>query len=599
MSARQQPSRGCGLRAAILLLGVAGALGAAASESDPPELEDARLAEYEAPGRKSLLALQVFRSSQTIEARDDSGRRGVATLTNLNPNVGAWLLVRLEWKGESRAATYHLENADPAGQRVRLDPEHPFGVAIGDAGGETRCDLWSRAPSGLARAAASARTFAPLCGGRLYLRNAVEGRKTKLEWTTDFLRDHVWRGEQITTFVRETFFQDAFLATSEVSAPEAPGPGGRENPVGAPARPLVDPRYDEHTLVASDLGLTLAKDAGRRLRVGRWYALRDSPGIFASAVQPRLVAPEVIARQAGRVNPLDPVESGAVVYLVAFDLARFELGYALGTEHPRLEWSDRVQESIRDPALRGPDGFADSEPLVRVGLLAPPHVERVAATFTGGFKRRHGGFRYSDLAARNRGSHYGFVEQGVVFSKLVPGLATLAVADTGEVSMGTWSETGPAALRHLRHARQNGVPLIEPDPQTGAPRPGDMVRHWGLGNWSGSQDSRFRTLRAGACLQERDGARFLIYGYFSAATPSAMARVFEAYDCRYAMLLDINALEHTYLAVYRVRDGEFTTQHLVEGMSVLDQRTGDQEFPRFVAFADNRDFFYLLRRDAR
>jgi hypothetical protein len=148
----------------------------------------------------------------------------------------------------------------------------------------------------------------------------------------------------------------------------------------------------------------------------------------------------------------------------------------------------------------------------------------------------------------------------------------------------------------VRHARQNGVAILEPDPQTRAPHPGALVRNWGRGNWSGSKDNRLRSLRAGVCLQEPEGRRFLVYGYFSTATPSAMARVFQAYGCRYAMHLDMNALEHTYLAVYRLRDGTFATQHLVEGMSVLDKPVKEQELPRFVAYADNRDFFYLVRR---
>ena len=58
-------------------------------------------------------------------------------------------------------------------------------------------------------------------------------------------------------------------------------------------------------------------------------------------------------------------------------------------------------------------------------------------------------------------------------------------------------------------------------------------------------------MRSGSVARGSDGKRFLIYGYFPTATPSAMARVFQAYGCRYAMLLDMNALEHTYLALYR------------------------------------------------
>jgi hypothetical protein len=148
----------------------------------------------------------------------------------------------------------------------------------------------------------------------------------------------------------------------------------------------------------------------------------------------------------------------------------------------------------------------------------------------------------------------------------------------------------------VRFARQNGVPLIERDAASGRSEPGALVTEWGAGNWSGSEDKRLRTLRAGLCLQEYQERRFLVYGYFSTATPSAMATVFQGYGCRYAMLLDMNALEHTYLALYHRKDARLLIQHLIEGMSVLDKTSGGQHLPRFVSFPDNRDFFYLLRR---
>jgi hypothetical protein len=148
----------------------------------------------------------------------------------------------------------------------------------------------------------------------------------------------------------------------------------------------------------------------------------------------------------------------------------------------------------------------------------------------------------------------------------------------------------------VRFARQNGVPLIERDPASGRSEPGSLVTEWGPGNWSGSEDKHLRTLRAGLCLQENADHRFLVYGYFSSATPSAMATVFQGYGCRYAMLLDMNALEHTYLALYRQQDGRFLVQHLIQGMDQLDKTGGSQYLPRFVAFPDNRDFFYLMRR---
>jgi hypothetical protein len=75
-----------------------------------------------------------------------------------------------------------------------------------------------------------------------------------------------------------------------------------------------------------------------------------------------------------------------------------------------------------------------------------------------------------------------------------------------------------------------------------------------------------------------------------------MARVFQAYGCREAMQLDINALEHTYLAIYTHRENRVLVQHLIRGMDVLDRSSRGQVVPRFLGFPDDRDFFYLMRR---
>jgi hypothetical protein len=76
-----------------------------------------------------------------------------------------------------------------------------------------------------------------------------------------------------------------------------------------------------------------------------------------------------------------------------------------------------------------------------------------------------------------------------------------------------------------------------------------------------------------------------------------MARTFLAYGCRHAMLLDMNALEHTYLALY-VRDGERRRiQHLVHGMEVLDRTLRGEPVPRFLGVPDDRDFFYVLAKE--
>ncbi len=573
-----------------------------------PALEPQRLAEqlraYHDPGPKTILELQPFRHQTSIKVRDRAGQRGRATLINLNPTINVWYLLRLRWPADDGDRTYHLESSDPTGQDLVLESSHPYGLVIAQKSGRTPCDLWSaEAAVSIETAAASGSTYVHLCADALALRNETDGHQTAKERVTDFLRDNVWFGEQLTVFVRKNLFQDAYLTTSENGPAESrpagaidDGPGnGREAPdVPAPARVSCnDPGRCSH---ATEIGIGLGGEGRDRLDTGRWYPAEENPGVFVSAMEPGLVSPALLRSHRGAVDKLDEVEAEALAYLVAFDLDRFGVGYALGTDHPRTGWSQRALDAVREAAIPGPDGIADIAPLVATGMINPAVRSRVAATFTAGFKRSHGAFKWSELARENHGSHYGFIENGVVLSKLQPGLATVVVYGDGSLDLKTWSEADDDRLRQVRFARQNGVPILELDEASGKGVPGNKVNRWGAGNWSGSQDEKLRSLRAGLCLQESGGKRFLIYGYFSSATPSAMARAFQAYDCGYAMHLDMNALEHTYLALYQGSGPELVTEHLAAGMEVVDKSHRGRSVPRFLGYADNRDFFYLVRR---
>ena len=491
-----------------------------------------------------------------------------------------------------------MENRSPLDQKLALDPRYPYGIVIASDQKRFSCDLWSGfSQTSLDEARSSRSIYVPLCGDQVYLRNQTKGHKSKKEWATDFLRSYVPGGEELTLFVKETVYKDAFLRTSDIlSAEETGGIAVRKGSPGFPVPAWVNPSYKEDYLVPRGLGIELEHAVENKVQVGRWYQVKDLPGIFVSAIQPKLVAEEVIESQKKLVANLDSIESSALVYLVAFDLNRFEVGFAMGTEHPGVDWSDRVKQNIRDKTLPGPDGINTMEPLVNTGILNPADMERIAGTFIGGFKRFHGAFKYGDLALTNSGSHYGFIENGVVMSKLQPGLSTALVFADGTVALKTWTEKDNAILHKIRHARQNGVAIIEYDEATRVSKPGKLVNRWGPGNWSGSAKGEFRSLRAGLGIQEHEGSRFLVYGYFSSATPSAMARVFQAYGCKYAMHLDMNALVHTYLAVYRTQESQFLPEHLIEGMNELDKSSEEQIIPRFVGYADNRDFFYLLRK---
>jgi hypothetical protein len=548
--------------------------------------------QYQADVPKTIVELQPFRSTASAEFQMTSGR-GLATLINLNPRVNAWFLLTLRFGVGGRSLSYHVENPRPDTQMLALSA-HGDGVRIAVDGRDIECPLWPEGQaSTLQQAQHSELPYAPLCGDRLYLRNAVSGTFTHLERVTTFLRDHVWGGEKIVGFVKQEFFADAFLEKG--GAQGVTMPKARTASAGAPLPPQIDATFAQRGAVPEHLGIDVGQGPSGLL-LGQWYAIRDSAGMFISVIQPEALAAPVARQQSRTVNELDKVEAAALDYIVAIDLSQFDLGFALGTDHPRVEWSDRVLESARKPKLLGPDGIGSVAPLVVNGMINPPTVERAAAAFAGGFKREHGAFRYGALALENHGSHYGFIEQGVIFSKLQPGLATLFVDDTGAVHMKTWAPADDAELPHIKDARQNGVPLIEYDEKTATSLPGALVNSWGAGNWSGSSEEHLRTLRAGTCLLTSGARQFLVYGYFSTATPSAMARVFQAYGCRYAMHLDMNALEHTYFAVYSHKNGRIAVQHLIEGMAEVDRKGGDELAPRFLSFPDDRDFFYLTRK---
>ena len=541
---------------------------------------------------RSIVALQPSRQTSVASVQAGAGRTLQATLVNLNPSVNTWFVLTLEDAGRGRSAAYHLENAS-ARQQLRLDADGAGSIDVTADGRTTRCMILSAEPEGaLERARRSNVPFSPLCDGRLYLRNPVRGNRTELEATSEFLRDHVWGGEKIVGFVRSELFRDSYV---ERARPAAGGPVAA-GAAGAPPPAALRPESAARAVVPGLLGIDLA-DAASGVVLGQWYAARGAADVYVSVVEPAAVADAPAARP-GRPWSPDAVEAGALVYLVAFDLARFDIGFALGTDHPRLGWSARIRDEMRDAAAAGPDDIDSAAPLARTGMLAPALQGRALATFTGGFKREHGAFRYGALAQRNRGSHYGFVEQGVVFSTLAPGLATVYVLNDGSVDMKTWSEADNALLPRLRDARQNGVALLEPDAAGGAPSIGSLVDQWGPGNWSGSTEGQLRALRAGACLLVQGERRYLVYGYFSSATPATMAHVFRAYGCRYAMHLDMNALEHTYLALYTRQGQRMQVQHLVKGMSQLDKQSGAELLPRFLGYPDNRDFFYVLRRTA-
>jgi len=387
-------------RVAAVAAALAGAAAARAGAGDAPP--------------PTLLDLQPWRQVQRVPLAAPPGgvKPAALVLANLQPAANAWFVLTVPGPGGAPATDYHLENADPAGQHLALDPARPGDLLLragaappgGDAGAE-RCTLWPG--DALPAARRSRRAYAPLCGGRLYLRNPVAGHRSALEAGTEFLRDHVWGGEQVIGFVRRELFRDAYLQRAEPAPPTGAAPAAGAVPADAPPPARLADGAGPRVVATDALGLGLDLAGGEpALPLGQWRAVAGLAGVHLSVAQPAAVAP---LRAGAVVRPtvaaLDAVESQALAFLVAFDLAAFELGFALGTEHPRLGWSARVPPERRSGGGPGPDGIDRAAPLVRTGQLAPALQGRVAATFTGGFKREHGAFRHGALAQVNQGSH--------------------------------------------------------------------------------------------------------------------------------------------------------------------------------------------------
>jgi len=534
-----------------------------------------------------VIELQAQRQS-TLGRTGVGSQAPAVVLTDLNPLVHAWYVLDIR-RPDGAYLRYHLQLPEPATQRLVLDSADGARLLITDPRGDTACVL--QGESALTAAAQRPLPYVPLCGGKLYLRRQLAGAETALESAVEFVRTRVWSGEQLVNVVKE-HLQERARDTVELNANRADAVSAEIGPRPA----LVSDEYDTAELGVGRLGIQVDEPQPQALRVGHWYPALRHTGVYVSIIEPAAVAPLLQTSYSARVNPLGAAERRALVYLVAFDLSQFDLAFAMGTGHPRVGWSARAQAAVRGRGQPGPDGFDTLAPLAMTGMVPPWATQITAATFVGGFKRDHGAFKYGALGQRNRGSHYGFVEDGVVLSSLQPGLATVYVLLDGSVRFDTWQEHDSRKLPLVRYARQNGVPLIERESEGGAPVPGSLVNDWGRGNWSGSADSSLRAVRAGLCRQESARGTWLIYAYFSSATPSAMARVFQAYDCAYAMVLDMNALVHTYLAVYDHKQDAVEVEHVVADMLEADPEMGAERVPRFLTTPDNRDFFYLTRR---
>ncbi|MEO5343092.1 MAG: hypothetical protein H7842_07115 [Gammaproteobacteria bacterium SHHR-1] len=514
-----------------------------------------------------------------------------ASLINLNQAVNRWYLLALTDR-QGRQSVYNLITLD---DRLVLDLDNRAAEVL-ITGERDEQDYDCPIDSGIvqARQQADKRStgYLPVCNGQLLLTIKQNGFQPAIEKGAELIRWFAGDvGEGFINTVKEHFFQDRYTIADDT---EQTTPSRQQQEQSGPERARIRAGQEGHSLSTRELQLVLAEDSPSLL-AGQWYPLKHFDGVYASLMLPGLVPQEIEKSHRDRVKPLDGVERNALVYSLAVDLDQYSLGWGHGTDHPGVGWSERAIRIKKDNP-HGPDGFDRLDPLIPMGQVPPYEWARTIGTFSAGFQLRHSAFRYGKMSTFNKAHHYGFMEKGVLLSSPTENLVTLIMYQDGTVDMKVWEKGDEEKLPRIRHLRQNGVPLIHPD-ETGQGIPGVWVKHWGAGNWSGSADKKLRTPRGAACLLEQGDKRYLVYSYFSGATPSAMARTFQAYDCKVAIHLDLNSPGQAYASLFRPTEGgkAIDMELLVRNMN---QYMGDYgKNPRYLLKPDYKDFFYIFKKD--
>lgn len=549
----------------------------------------------------SVVELQPNRRAETLE--NAAGDR--ATLVNLNPAIGAWHLLETRFGGKT--TVLHLELFPLAANFGQRPTPHLWsgGLELELLGERKRFALWAPDPAAADRSGVLADApalgaeitgaltgkspYHVLCDGLALLRIPRPGSASAMELATDVLRQHRL-GEWFVDAMKPALIDGGESGDVSAAAPAAPSEEDRDAPRAAWLKPADTPP----THLPKALGI--ATDAGDApLACGRWYRAVNHPGVHVGVMIPALADDAVLASHPDRVRGAGTADRGAaemtnVAYMLAFDLAVHRFGWAAGAEHPSVEWSP-LAWAVKQSGP-GPDGFKGLSPVVPVGAVPPWLADRTVAVFTGGFKRKHGVLNAHPLGKVNNGTHYGFMQQGVVLSRLWPGLASAAILPDGRFDLLTWPADGDRRIAEFLHVRQNGLPLVEGVDDAGIPVPGEYVKDWKGGAWSGNIEGQQLTIRMGMGIQKHGGRSRLLLGYFTGATPNAMARVFQAYHCAYAMHLDMNSRSLCYTALI-TRDP--ATGALRPECLLRDMAPAANAPLRFLQTGDTRDFFYVTR----
>jgi hypothetical protein len=478
-------------------------------------------------------------------------------LVSLNPDINKWFLLKRNGK------TYHLENVS-AKNKISISNDNLI-VKAGIGFSEQKCSLWNALSA--KRIAKYKNPYYPLCNGLVYLRldRSSTTRLSLTEWATEKIRK-VSFGESFINFLKP------LIVATHAEAAEDRAVAHQESRKRSGGS-LLDAQINalspvEPVSVENHLGVSI-KNNEKFVRYGKWYQTNMHDGIYVSLMIPQIVAPSVLNSFPRKVKTIKNNEMDKLAYFTAYDLSKYSLNFVHGTTYPGLPANTKHKENYKT-----------------IGSIPPYKINSAVSVFIGGYKKTHGTFKYGE----HQGKTYGFMENGVVLSKMEAGLATIYSTKDGEVHIGKWPKDKneeAILMKNVVSARQNGVMIIDNY------EPGKHINSWGGGNWSGDVNGNLRTLRSTVCMQRTNGKKYLVFGAFTAASPNTMARVLQSYSCEYAMQLDMNAYMYLHNAIFK-----FDKNNQID----IEYLHTEMEYPkglkrhRYVMDNNNRDFFYVYKK---